>query len=76
MLYDMTSAAIEDDSIIGDMDELLRLDISPSCPSCGYPGLDYDKELRAYLHDWCGYYSEQEQDDSDDDPDDPFGWLD
>jgi hypothetical protein len=68
----MTSEEPPDASMIEDVDDF---ETGPNCPSCGYAGLEYDGELRAYVHDWCGYLSE-ETEQEDDDLDDYGGWLD
>lgn len=30
-----------------------------TCPRCGYPGLQYDAEFTAYVHDYCGYWRDK-----------------
>lgn len=74
-MHYISSGADSDTLIIEDVDDLLRLDRAKNCPSCGYVGLEYDDELRAWIHDYCGYYQE-EQRSSDDVYDAYGGWLD
>jgi hypothetical protein len=69
----MSSESAPDDTMMADMEDLLRLDSSPTCPQCGYRGLEYDKEFSAWVHDHCGYW--QEESEQTDEFDDYGGWL-
>ena len=55
VLFDMASEEPSNAEIISDVDDFL---LGPNCPLCDFPGLDYDKELGAWIHDFCGYYAE------------------
>lgn len=42
------------------IEDLLDPDLPPACPSCGYPGYEFDAEFKAWVHDLCGYWMDEE----------------